>query len=108
MGVFIVRIKARNCGGVKQPLGCCFAPVPDTVEGVCCAKDVVKNNFPKSPFSLVKPFVLSPSATLRRALSKHDRLDAAGRNFSAHPSTSSGRTEKFHPFNIGKLLLTIS
>ncbi|PPK65128.1 hypothetical protein B0F88_1228 [Methylobacter tundripaludum] len=72
-------------------------------------KDLVKNNFPKSLFSLVKPFVL----TLRlrsglKALSKHDRLDAAGRNFSAHPSTSSGRTEKFHPFNIEKLLLTIS
>jgi hypothetical protein len=49
--------------------------------------DLVKNNFPKLLFLVVKPFVLS--------LSKHDRLDAVGRNFSVHPSTSSGRTEKF-------------
>ncbi|WP_436969944.1 DUF3309 domain-containing protein [Methylobacter tundripaludum] len=42
------------------------------------------------------------------SLSKHDRLDAVGRNFPAHPSTSSGRTEKFHSIHIGKLLLTIS
>jgi len=48
---------------------------------------LVKNNFPELLFSVVKPFVLS--------LSKHDRLDAVGLNFSVHPSTSSGRTEKF-------------
>jgi len=36
--------------------------------------DLVKNNFPKSLFLAVKPFVLS--------LSKHDRLDAVGRSFS--------------------------
>jgi hypothetical protein len=62
--------------------------------------DLVKNNFPKSLSSVVKPFVLS--------LSKHDRLDAGGRNFSVHPSTSSGRTEKFYSIHIGKLLMTVS
>jgi len=69
---------------------------PSAVPG----KDLVENNFPKPLFSIVEPFVLS--------LSKHDRLDAVGRNFPAHPSTSSGRTEKFHSIHIGKLLLTIS
>jgi len=61
--------------------------------------------FPKPLFSIIEPFVLRPGL---KALSKHDRLDAVARNFSAHPSTSSGRTEKFHPIHIGKLLLTIS
>jgi len=61
---------------------------------------LVKNNFPKSLSSVIKPFVLS--------LSKHDRLDAGGRNFSVHPSTSSGRTEKFYAIHIGKLLMTVS
>ncbi|MDP1970529.1 MAG: hypothetical protein Q8K42_06280, partial [Methylobacter sp.] len=69
--------------------------------------DLVKN-IPKSLFSVVKPFVLSPSAMLRRALSKHDRLDAVAQNFSAHPSTSSGRTEKFYPIYVEKLVMTLS
>jgi hypothetical protein len=62
-----------------------------------------KNNFPKSQNRLA-----SPSATLRRALSKHEWFAATEWNFSVHPSTSSGRTEKFSRHQIGKLFFAIS
>ncbi|MGZ8220927.1 MAG: hypothetical protein ACXWT0_04690 [Methylobacter sp.] len=61
---------------------------------------MVKNNFPKSLFSVVKPFVLS--------LSKHERLDAVGPKFFRPAFDKLRANGKISPIHIGKLLSAIS
>jgi len=61
---------------------------------------LVKNNFPESLFSVVKPFVLS--------LSRHERLDAVGPKFFRPPFDKLRANGKISPIHIGKLLPAIS
>jgi hypothetical protein len=61
---------------------------------------LVKNNFPKSLFSAIKPFVLS--------LSKHERLDAVGPKFFRSPFDKLRANGKTSPFHVEKLLPAIS